>query len=142
MNPDDAKAGETREWLDKAFEDLASARVLAGSGHFANALFFCQQAAEKSLKALLTWHERPFRRTHDLEELGQVCAAIDGALVPLLEEADVLSDYAWKLRYPGTPYAPERAETEAMIGLAQRIFVEIQTRLPENARAPNPDETA
>jgi HEPN domain-containing protein len=92
MNPDDAKAGETREWLDKASEDLASARVLAGSGHFANALFFCQQAAEKSLKAFLTWHERPFRRTHDLEELGQACAAIDGALVPLLEEADVLSD--------------------------------------------------
>jgi HEPN domain-containing protein len=71
MNPDDAKAGETREWLDKAFEDLASARVLAGSGHFANALFFCQQAAEKGLKAFLTWHERPFRRTHDLEELGK-----------------------------------------------------------------------
>ena len=36
MNPDDAKAGETREWLHKASEDLASARVLAGSGYFAN----------------------------------------------------------------------------------------------------------
>jgi hypothetical protein len=59
---------------------LASARVLIGSGHIANALFFCQQAAEKSLKAFLTWHERAFRRTHDLEELGEACRAIDGTL--------------------------------------------------------------
>lgn len=63
MKPDDARVGEAREWLAKASEDLASARVLSGSGHFANALFFCQQAAEKSLKAVLTYHDRPFRRT-------------------------------------------------------------------------------
>jgi hypothetical protein len=23
-----------------------------------------------------------------------------------VEEADILSDYAWKLRYPGAPYTP------------------------------------
>ena len=39
---------------------------------------FCQQAAEKSLKAFLTWHERAFRRTHELEELGEDYRAIDG----------------------------------------------------------------
>src|ERR1017187_2012106 len=86
MTPSDARARETREWLAKAYEDLASARVLIGSGHIANALFFCQQAAEKSLKAFLTWHERAFRRTHDLEELGEACRAIDGTLAPLLEQ--------------------------------------------------------
>jgi HEPN domain-containing protein len=31
-----------REWLAKADEDLASARVLIESGHIANALFFYQ----------------------------------------------------------------------------------------------------
>ena len=99
-----------REWLAKADEDLASARVLIGSGHIANALFFCQQTAEKSLKAFLTWHEQTFRRTHDLEELGEACRAIDGTLTALLEQADVLSDYAWKLRYPGALYTPEPDE--------------------------------
>src|ERR1035438_1246285 len=68
MKPSEARARETREWLGKAAEDLASAHVLIGSSHFSGALFFCQQAAEKSLKAFLTWHERTFRRTHDLEE--------------------------------------------------------------------------
>ena len=91
MTPSEARARESREWLAKADEDLGSARVLIGSGHIANALFFCQQAAEKSLKAFLTWHEQAFRRTHDLEELGEACRAIDGTLAALLEQADVLS---------------------------------------------------
>ena len=55
MKPSEARTIETREWLGKAAEDLASA-----------------QAAEKSLKAFLTWYERTFRRTHDLEELGKL----------------------------------------------------------------------
>ena len=130
MTPSEARARESREWLAKADEDLSSARVLIGSGHIANALFFCQQAAEKSLKAFLTWHERAFRRTHDLEELGEACRAIDGTLAALLEQADVLSDFAWKLRYPGAIYTPEREEAETMLGIAGGIFREIQSRLP------------
>ena len=113
----------------KADEDLASARVLISSGHIGNALFFCQQAAEKSLKAFLTWHEQAFRRTHDLEELSEDCRAIDGTLGVLLEQADVLSDYAWKLRYPGANYTPELEEAEAMFGIASDIFHEIRSRL-------------
>ena len=129
MTAGEARARESREWLAKADEDLASARVLIGSGHIANALFFCQQAAEKSLKAFLTWHERTFRRTHDLEELGEACRAIDDTLAALLEQADVLSDYAWKLRYPGALYVPEREEADAMFALAGDILRQIQSRL-------------
>jgi HEPN domain-containing protein len=130
MTPSDARARETREWLAKADEDLASARVLIASGHIANALFFCQQAAEKSLKAFLTWHERTFRRTHDLEELGEVCRSIDKTLDPLLEQADQLSDYAWKLRYPGPIYTPDLDEAQTMLGIASDIFQQVQSRLP------------
>ena len=71
MTPDEARLREVKEWLNKASGDLASARVLAGVNHLANALFHCQQAAEKSLKGFLTWNQSPFRRTHDLEELGK-----------------------------------------------------------------------
>ena len=129
MTAGEARARESREWLAKADEDLASARVLIDSGHIANALFFCQQAAEKSLKAFLTWHERTFRRTHDLEELGEACRAIDDTLAALLEQADVLSDYAWKLRYPGALYVPEREEADAMFALAGDILRQVQSRL-------------
>lgn len=122
MTPDEARARETLDWLDKAAEDLASCTALIASGHFANALFFCQQGAEKSLKGFLTWHEQPFRRTHDLEEPGEACRAIDNTLAPLIIDADVLSDYAWKLRYPGAPYSPDKAEADAMLDIAKRVF--------------------
>ena len=135
MTPEEARAKETRGWLSKASEDLASARILADSGYVSNALFLCEQTAEKSLKGFLTWHQSPFRRTHDIEELGNACAALDGSLVALVERADALSDYAWKPRYPGPPYTPERQEMEAIFELASAVFSEIQARLPGEARA-------
>lgn len=48
MRGADARAKEAREWLAKAEEDLGSCESLIASGYFANALFFCQQAAEKA----------------------------------------------------------------------------------------------
>jgi HEPN domain-containing protein len=136
MKAGEARAREVREWFAKANEDLASARVLIASGHIANALFFCQQVAEKSLKGFLTWHEQTFRRTHDLEELGEACRAIDGTLAALLEQADVLSDYAWKLRYPGEIYTPELDEAQAMFRIASDIFREVRSRLPFETQLP------
>ena len=55
MNPSDARRNEALEWLAKAAEDLASARVLIDAGHPGTALFHCQQSAEKCLKGFLTW---------------------------------------------------------------------------------------
>jgi HEPN domain-containing protein len=43
-------------------------------------MFHCQQAAEKALKAFLTFHDQPFRKTHDLASLGKQCANIDATL--------------------------------------------------------------
>jgi hypothetical protein len=67
--------------------------------------------------------------------LGGACRAIDGTLAALLEQADVLSDYAWKLRYPGEIYTPEQEEAQAMFSIAGDIFREVQSRLPFETRA-------
>lgn len=98
MSPVELRERGSCRWLAKAIDDLESARVLAGAGHEANALYHCQQAAEKSLKAFLTWHDQPFRKTHNLRELGVACAAIDRSLEATCESAHALTDYAWKLR--------------------------------------------
>jgi HEPN domain-containing protein len=50
MKPSDARARETREWLAKAAEDLASAGDLAGTGHFGNALFFASRPPRRVLR--------------------------------------------------------------------------------------------
>jgi HEPN domain-containing protein len=51
-------------WLGKAQQDLERVeRCLAPeSPDVAHALFHCQQAAEKALKAFLTFHDQPFRK--------------------------------------------------------------------------------
>jgi HEPN domain-containing protein len=67
------------------------------------ALFHCQQAAEKALKAFLTWHDVRFRRVHDLEEIGKQCVEIDLTLGSLMGRAETLSEYASRFRYPGAP---------------------------------------
>ena len=112
--------------VSQSWDDLGSARVLAAEGHDANALFHCQQAGEKSLKAYLTFFNQPFRKTHSLKELGEPCFLLDSSLQELTTEADALTDYAWKLRYPGDPYIVEAAE----LG----VLAEIQSRLPVAAR--------
>ena len=131
MNPSNARRQEADEWLSKAAEDLASARVLIDAGHPSTALFHCQQCAEKSLKAFLTWHDQPFRKTHNLEEVGLACIAIDPTLAGIAREAGVLTAFAWRLRYPGSPYTPDAEETESMWNLARQILEAIVQRLSE-----------
>jgi len=134
MNPNELLIRETRAWLAKALDDLESARVLASARLEGTALYHCQQSAEKSLKAFLTWHNRPFRKTHNLKELGEPCYRIDPSLEATASDAHVLTDYAWKLRYPGEPYVVEEGELEAMMSLASSVLTEIRSRLPAEAR--------
>ncbi|MGI8744142.1 MAG: HEPN domain-containing protein [Bryobacteraceae bacterium] len=99
MTPEQWLLDETREWAVRAGRDLALARRVAGEFP-AESLFHCQQSAEKWLKAFLTWHQVPFRKTHELRELGFACGQIDASLAGLLEPAYLLSSYAWRFRLP------------------------------------------
>ena len=134
MSPIEVKAGVVREWLVRAAGDLDAAKTLANVGNQDNALYHCQQCAEKSWKAFLTWSDQPFRRTHDLEELGTAGAKLDDSLIVLAEQAEALSDFAWRLRYPGDPYVIAEGEVAAMILLAAEVLKQIQVRLPAEAR--------
>ncbi|HGJ65477.1 TPA: HEPN domain-containing protein [bacterium] len=51
---------EIKEWLKVAEDDLISAKILLGNDPpiLVTACFHCQQAVEKSLKALLTWKDQ------------------------------------------------------------------------------------
>jgi HEPN domain-containing protein len=109
MTPEQFLLDETQEWVKRAEHDLHAADLLA-SELPAQALFHCQQAAEKFLKAFLTFKQLPFRKTHELKELGRTCAEVDRALGPILEPAYALTEYAWKFRYPGAPYDADAAD--------------------------------
>jgi len=136
MPHDPERIAETRPWLSKATEDLRAAdfELTAKPPLVADIVFHAQQAAEKAMKGFLAWHDRPFRKTHNLIEVGEACVAIDPTLDELLRRAAPLTEYAWKFRYPGEPEAPPREEAEQALAIARAVYDAILARLPEEVR--------
>jgi HEPN domain-containing protein len=136
MPHDPELVAETRAWLLKAAQDLgAGSHDLFASPPFtADAAFHAQQAAEKAMKAFLTWHSAPFRKTHALEELGQQCLALEPALAHAIDDAVPLTKYAWKFRYPGDSEDPPPEEAQQALAIARRLLDEIAGRLPPEVR--------
>ena len=122
MPPDDPKAELTQEWLIKAKHDLLAAERTAVPPSLPDVTsFHCQQAAEKALKAYLTWHDRPFRRRHQLEELIDQCVDIAWKFNALADAARTLTPYAVVARYPPVPPAPPEEEARDSLRLAQEV---------------------
>ena len=92
-----------QQWLGKAEQDLAAARVLFESGmeHYENVGFHAQQAAEKYVKAFLVRHQVEFPKTHDLARLRVLVAQVDAEVATALAPADALTPYGVEFRYPG-----------------------------------------
>ena len=133
MADDQARVADTVAWLQKAKEDLQIAKQLVkpSKALSGGAVFHCQQAAEKSLKAFLVWHDVPFRKTHYLKEVGDACVEVDATLKETVGRAVPLTEYAWKFRYPGEPDHPSRKEAESALGIATEVYKAIIKRLPK-----------
>lgn len=111
---DDAKREVVQAWLIKANEDLRSARKLAAEPDplLSTAMFHCQQAAEKALKALLVFHDRRVTKTHDVEVLLGIATTLEPKLSAWTASANQLTEYAAVFRYPGDVIEPEREQFE------------------------------
>ena len=70
MPLDPARVADVKAWLTKASIDLRAAAVDLGVSPplLTDVVFHAQQAAEKTLKGFLFFHDRVFRKTHDLGE--------------------------------------------------------------------------
>jgi HEPN domain-containing protein len=89
MPHDPVRLADTRAWLDGASADVRAAKhgMTAEPPLLDDVLFHCQQTVEKCFKAFLTWHDVPFRRTHSLEEIGELCISADNSLQGLVDRA-------------------------------------------------------
>jgi hypothetical protein len=87
-------------------------------------------SSRKALKAFLTWHDEPFKKTHDLAALGSQCKQIDHSLDLLIDRLDDLSEYAWAYRYPTNFAEPSSPEVDEASALAHMILAEMEQRLP------------
>ena len=133
--PDTGLEVEVRAWLELAALDLEVAIRLAEDPVFARAVVYhCQQAAEKAIKGLLTWHGVRFGRTHDLDVLGSLALPVAPGLRPALDRAVELTPYAWLYRYPPDSPAPLEGEAGEAIGAARALLDAIAGVLPTGLR--------
>ena len=137
MSPEGARLQDVRAWLSKAELVLrAAAHEMSAPAEalWADVMFHAQQAAEKALKAFLAWHDVPFRKTHNLEELGQQCVELDANLATIAAQAAPLTEYAWIFRYPGELHEPDSAEAEQALVAARSVSEAVLEHLPPQAR--------
>ncbi|MBI5085383.1 MAG: HEPN domain-containing protein [Acidobacteria bacterium] len=87
------------------------------------------------MKALLTWHQVSFKKTHDVDELKAACLPIAGDASVHLAGIERLSQYAWRFRYPGAPYSPEQEEAEEARRAAAQLFDAVRARLESEFNA-------
>lgn len=125
---------EVLDWVRKAEGDLVAARRLAEEPPLPDQMgFFCQQAAEKYLKAFLIASGEAPPRTHDVDVLVEMCAAVDPAFEQLQPQVEGLTEFAVIFRYP-EEWSDEAA---AMGSLTQaelvRALVRQRLRLSEES---------
>ena len=122
-----ARRGLVRQWLEKATEDFDVAEFLdSHDAPYPHVIaFHAQQAAEKYLKALLSWRQVEFPKTHDLAKLLDLLADSDPALADTLREAEELTPFGVDVRYPS---ALSKVPPAAARG-ALRLAAQVRTRI-------------
>ena len=127
------KLKEIRAWLIKAEHDLmAATHLLDVDGELRDVVVYhCQQAAEKALKAYLTWRDSEFAKTHALVQLVEQARSYEDDFSVLMEHAEDLSPFAWRFRYPGDLLDPGEAETDRALAMAGEIMEFVKKRLHE-----------
>jgi HEPN domain-containing protein len=130
------KVDEVHSWLIKARQDLDAAAWLLESPHplYSVVGFHCQQAAEKALKAHLTWHDEPFEKIHSLVALVGMCLRFTPNFDELRTAATTLTPYAVTTRYPGSLPEISAREAQDALASARLIWEFILAHLPEEAR--------
>ena len=121
MDSEPLVPGSAEDWFRYAKSDLELARIEKPEGVLLeNLCFHAQQAAEKTLKAVLIFLEIDFPRTHNIRTLLDLLP--EGVDVPQeVEESAILTDYAVESRYPMSGEPVDDEEYQQVIGLAETV---------------------
>ena len=120
------------DWVYKADQDIRSAETLLAQDPplLYPSCFHSQQAAEKYLKAYLTWRQVEFPKTHSIREIIGLIKTVDEGLAMNLLPAAALTPYGVDVRYPGDVPEPKRRDTEVALALAGNVRDAVLKMLP------------
>lgn len=126
-----------RSWITKAASDLRTAGILGSTedAPLDTAIYHCQQAAEKAVKAFLVLKEISPEKTHDIRKLSVAAAVYEPRFSEFINMAAILTPYAWEFRYPDdlADTYPSREEFDQALEYAQAIYDFVLSLLPAEA---------
>jgi hypothetical protein len=122
-----------RGWMRKGESDRLTADLIAQSpGPYDTACFHAQQAVEKYLEAVLALAGVSIPRTHILEDVYDLCLAVEPALVLDRTELSVLTPYAVQLR-SSMGFWPDQARAQQALATVDRVRAAVLSVLPPPA---------
>jgi len=129
--PEEVKKEIVRQWLAKAEQDMKAGEALLAAEPplLYPACFHAQRAAEKYLKALFTWHQIEFPKTHAIEQLLDLVKDAEPETVSSIRQAVALTPYGVDIRYPGDQPEPSQEEAREAVELARKVRDAVMDRL-------------
>ena len=121
MAPERFPPDDPKEWLNRAKSNLIQAKGEKPGVYWEDLCFQAQQAAEKSLKALLLHRGVRFPYVHDLAELIELLEQQGESIPPGIREVARLTNYAVEARYPGLAEPVTQQEYEMAVALAEEV---------------------
>jgi len=102
------------EWLERANDDVRMAELALGDTPPVcwGAAFHARRAAEKPLKALLTFHQIEFGKVHSIDCLVDLCTHVEP-------------------RYPFPRHEPTLAEAQEALAIARAVREFVLSKLPD-----------
>ena len=112
--------------MKKASNDLLAARAIFSTGAAMDMVcFHAQQAAEKSLKALLAVHDVEYAWRHDLGELMRQAASVWPEIAEYEPRLADLTPYAVSIRYDAE-FEPSVLQAAEALETAELLYIRIQ----------------
>ncbi|MGZ8381445.1 MAG: HEPN domain-containing protein [Nitrospira sp.] len=124
MPPERRPPDDPIEWLNRAKSNLAraTADINLHGIYLEDLCFDAQQAAEKSIKALLLYRGITFPFVHDLAELVTVLQRNGEEVPPSIAEAARLTRFAVETRYPSLAEAVTREDYNRAVAIAAEVI--------------------
>lgn len=113
-----------KNWMAKAESDLKIAKdeMMIEDPATDAVCFHAQQCVEKYLKAYLVFHQKHFKKTHNIARLIELCKEISEDFDSLYHfDAHNLTDYAVEVRYDEEIYFPSLDESKEAIEVAEKV---------------------
>ena len=88
-----------QKWLERVTYDIDTADAMYATGRHIYTVFMCQQAIEKSFKALMAFKGMEILPIHNLRRLAEIAGVVDEISPADLRKIDFLSQYYLNARY-------------------------------------------